>query len=72
MYLLISFLNDLIKINFIKLIFDEPIIVRHTLQCKITIYYIYYKNIISINNMYLAIFQEQFNVREITRTKSSI
>jgi hypothetical protein len=72
MYLLISFLNDLPKINFIKSIFDEPIIVRNPLQCKITIYYIYYKNIISINNMYLAIFQEQFNVREITRTKSSI
>ena len=60
------------KNRFYKIDFDEPIIVRNTLQCKITIYYIYYKNIISINNMYLAIFQEQFNIREMTRTKSSI
>ena len=67
-----SIMRTFTKNQFYKIDFDEPIIVRNTLQCNITIYYIYYKNIISINNMYLAIFQEQFNIREMTRTKSSI
>ena len=67
-----SIIRTFTKNQFYKIDFDEPIIVRNTLQCNITIYYIYNKNIISINNMYLAIFREQFNVREMTRTKSSI
>ena len=67
-----SIMRTFTKNQFYKIDFDEPIIVRNTLQCNITIYYIYYKNIISINNMYLAISQEQFNVKEMTRTKSSI
>ncbi len=67
-----SIMRTFTKNQFYKIDFDEPIIVRNTLQCNITIYYIYNKNLISINNMYLAIFQEQFNVREMTRIKSSI
>lgn len=67
-----SIIRTFTKNQFYKIDFDEPIIVRNTLQCNITIYYIYNKNIISINNMYLAIFREQFNIREMKRTKSSI
>ena len=67
-----SIIRTFTKNQFYKIDFDEPIIVRNTLQCNITIYYIYNKNIISINNMYLTISQEQFNVKEMTRTKSSI
>ena len=67
-----SIIRTFTKNQFYKIDFDELIIVRNTLQCNITIYYIYNKNLISINNMYLTIFQEQFNVREMTRTKSSI
>ncbi len=54
-----SIMRTFTKNQFYKIDFDEPIIVRNTLQCNITIYYIYYKNIISINNMFLIIFKKQ-------------